>query len=228
MLMMNENMKYTKTIYGLFIFRKGEKLMAEQIEDLGKVRSTPKGEYNPNAEYEIMDKVYLNGKSYESLKPVPIGVQIGNTEYWVLSSDSEVALNDVEVRMTVLEQALSDMQNTIGSNNGLAQLDSNGKLVAGQVPTDIRSHMADADIHFTTAERQKLNKLYDFIFCEGMTSSTLESRFNLTSFYTDVDIEDTVPEFPVINPWDVNNNVGDVPILDDSGSYDNGNNDMPD
>ena len=53
------------------------------MEDLGKVMVVPKGAYNANTTYEILDLVTYNGSSYVALKSTKGNVPT-NTAYWQL------------------------------------------------------------------------------------------------------------------------------------------------
>lgn len=59
--------------------------MKLQIENLGKVSITVEGEFNKERAYDRLSLV-LNGEdgiSYVSKQPVPIGIDISNTKYWM-------------------------------------------------------------------------------------------------------------------------------------------------
>lgn len=58
--------------------------------DLGKVRITPKGEWNSSATYEILDVVSLDGSSYLAIGAVSANTAVTNATYWaILASKGE-------------------------------------------------------------------------------------------------------------------------------------------
>lgn len=56
--------------------------MKPVVRDLGKVKLTIEGDYNPNIGYEDLCIVYDNHKIYISKKKVPIGIPVTNIDYW--------------------------------------------------------------------------------------------------------------------------------------------------
>lgn len=87
-------------------------------------------QWNKNAKYESLIIVTNEGASYTSRKPVPSGVELTNTEYWVLSGNYNAqveqyrqeinnAVQDVEDRLSGQEQdfqiILADKQREINA-----------------------------------------------------------------------------------------------------------------
>lgn len=62
----------------------------------GKVRMTPKGAWNKNADYEILDVVTTqNGsRAHIAKKAVPGGTEIDNAEYWDTIADVSPAITN--------------------------------------------------------------------------------------------------------------------------------------
>lgn len=56
--------------------------MEPKTKTIGKIVFTPKGDYI-NQEYEILDIVNKNSKTYIAIKDVPKDIDIENTEYWM-------------------------------------------------------------------------------------------------------------------------------------------------
>lgn len=56
-----------------------------------------------------------NGDGYISLQPVPAGIQISNTDYWMKLYDFVTALGVLEARVTSLENTVSAQATTIGN-----------------------------------------------------------------------------------------------------------------
>lgn len=77
-----------------------------------------------------------NGDGYISLQPVPAGIQIDNTDYWMKLYDFVTALGVLEARVTSLENTVSAQATTIGNlqtsvtNLTNALNTANGKITA--------------------------------------------------------------------------------------------------
>lgn len=66
------------------------------IRKLGKVSITPKGDYNTNEKYEILDTINYNGKTFIAKKNVPIGISIDDEEYWMeIASGKNATIQNV-------------------------------------------------------------------------------------------------------------------------------------
>ena len=57
--------------------------------DAGRVLIIPKGDYDPNAQYEMLDLVFENGSSYLCKKPTT-GHAPSDTEYWQIFATGSV------------------------------------------------------------------------------------------------------------------------------------------
>lgn len=167
--------------------------MAVETAILGKVRSTPRGEYDSTIAYEIMDRVYVSGKTYEALKDTPAGTAVTDTTYWVLMADNDVALQDIITRTTNLESEVDTIQGSIGSDNGLAELDSNGTLVSTQIPSSITNHISNTVIHVTANDKTNWNAAYTFISGDQIPNMIADAfTFESTT------ITDTPEDNPII------------------------------
>ena len=70
---------------------------------LGKVAVTPKGEWNGTTAYEKLDVVSYGGSSYLSVRDVPSGTSLSNTNYWMLlaqKGDTGNAIASIEKTAT--------------------------------------------------------------------------------------------------------------------------------
>lgn len=70
---------------------------------LGKVAVTPKGEWNGTTAYEKLDVVSYGGSSYLSVRDVPAGTSLSNTNYWMLlaqKGDTGNAIASIEKTAT--------------------------------------------------------------------------------------------------------------------------------
>lgn len=63
---------------------------------LGKVAVTPKGEWNGTTAYEKLDVVSYGGSSYLSVRDVPAGTSLSNTNYWMLLAQKGDTGNGIE------------------------------------------------------------------------------------------------------------------------------------
>lgn len=85
----------------------------------GKVRMTPKGEYDSTEAYEVLDMV-LNDtgtKFYVAKQAVPAGTALTNTEYWTVVSDVQGAVDAAETaaqEVSRFEQNLSGIKSKSG------------------------------------------------------------------------------------------------------------------
>lgn len=68
-------------------------------------RYVPKyeGTWSNENYYESLSIVYHNGNSYTSKKNVPEGVEITDTDYWVLTGSGNEDLTDILNRISSLE-----------------------------------------------------------------------------------------------------------------------------
>jgi hypothetical protein len=82
-------------------------------------RYVPKleGQWDINKEYENFSIVQdVQGNSYTSKKNVPSGIELTNTDYWILSSNFNAQLASISSRLELVENATgSTLPQTIGS-----------------------------------------------------------------------------------------------------------------
>ena len=71
---------------------------------------TNAGAWDITKQYQAWTVVSDNNAGYISLKPVPAGVAISNTEYWGLIADYNILITNLSARISALE-------NTVGDNN---------------------------------------------------------------------------------------------------------------
>lgn len=74
-----------------------------------------KGVWDNSIEYEALSIVVYQGNSYTSKKPVPIGVDINNDTYWVMTGNYNVQVanlqNEVEVAVRQIMDYATDFEN---------------------------------------------------------------------------------------------------------------------
>ena len=70
------------------------------------------GEWDNTKEYEHLVVVTYKGDSYTSKKPVPIGIDINNTEYWLLTGSFNAQVE--HYRHDVM-----NVINNVANNNGV-------------------------------------------------------------------------------------------------------------
>lgn len=74
---------------------------------------TNAGAWDITKQYQAWTIVSDNNKGYISLKPVPTGVAITNTEYWGLVADYDILVTDLSNRVSALEQGLTDLEDDV-------------------------------------------------------------------------------------------------------------------
>lgn len=121
-----------------------------------------RGEWDITKQYPAWSVVEVNGiTGYISVKPVPVGVDILNTDYWVLIADFSVQLAGIGQRVTDLENDMTTVQgkvSTIGSTltNIVNIINSNHLRIydscvwIGDSYTSAGSLGADVDKRFST------------------------------------------------------------------------------
>ena len=121
-----------------------------------------RGDWDITKQYPAWSVVAVNGVTgYISIKPVPYGVDIANTEYWVLIADFSVQLAGLGARVDDLENDMLTVQGNITTINGtlanvVAIINSNHLRVydscvwIGDSYTSAGSLGADVDKRFST------------------------------------------------------------------------------
>lgn len=72
--------------------------------NIGKIRPTFEGEYDPNRSYSPLCIVYKNNVSYESKKDVPVGQSpdlYRDTEYWTKIVDGDARLDNIQEQIKI-------------------------------------------------------------------------------------------------------------------------------
>lgn len=74
-------------------------------DTLGKVRMTPKGQFDPSSTYDVLDVVMNStmNKLYISKQSVPANSNLDNTTYWI-------KILDVSDAMITLEGSIATLQ----------------------------------------------------------------------------------------------------------------------
>lgn len=66
------------------------------IKKLGKVSITPQGDYDVSRDYNILDTINDNGKTFIAKKDVPKGIATDNEEYWMeIASGKNATIQNV-------------------------------------------------------------------------------------------------------------------------------------
>ena len=88
------------------------KQLAEEIHDFEIVNQfTYEGSWNITKQYKKFSIVTVNGtEGYISLQPVPAGVPISNTDYWVMIADYTAVIAGLGLRVTALEKKFDTWQ----------------------------------------------------------------------------------------------------------------------
>lgn len=73
---------------------------------------TNAGAWDITKQYQAWTVVSDNNTGYISLKPVPAGVAITNTEYWGLIADYNILITDLSNRISILEGQMTTLNNT--------------------------------------------------------------------------------------------------------------------
>lgn len=73
---------------------------------------TNAGAWDITKQYQAWTIVSDNNVGYISLKPVPAGVAITNTDYWGLVADYDILITDLSNRISTLEGQMSTLNNT--------------------------------------------------------------------------------------------------------------------
>jgi len=136
-------------------------------------RYVPKimGEWDNSNDYEGLSIVTYKGSSYTSKKRVPVGIDISNEEYWVVTGnyDSQVENYRQEVRLfdgriTDNTDAIEDTNTQLGQTN--TQVEDNTDAIEdtntqlGQTNTQVE-HNTDA-IETIEEERSKTISVVDY------------------------------------------------------------------
>ena len=96
-------------------------------------RYVPKlmGEWDKNISYENLDIVTYKGNSFTSKQPVPQGVDISNTDYWVNTGNYNAQLEEYRKDVENLREIVNQSENT-AINVLLHGIDNSGKTDIGE------------------------------------------------------------------------------------------------
>lgn len=92
------------------ILRLMKELHAEWDEFTAVNKITNAGAWDITKQYQAWTVVSDNNVGYISLKPVPAGVAINNTEYWGVIADYNILITDLSNRISALERAVYNLQ----------------------------------------------------------------------------------------------------------------------
>jgi hypothetical protein len=103
------------------------------------------GVWDNQYSYEALEIVKHENNYYTSKKPVPVGIAIDNTEYWVLTGNYSGAIENLEEKIDADRIRLTNLENRVTANeNNITILASTLNIVG----TDIEAINNDA-INFT-------------------------------------------------------------------------------
>lgn len=89
------------------------KELGQALTDFEAVNKiTNAGAWDITKQYQAWTIVSDNNTGYISLKPVPAGVSITNTEYWGVVADYDILITDLSGRIAALEGQMSGLLNT--------------------------------------------------------------------------------------------------------------------
>lgn len=88
-----------------------KKLNAEWDEFTAVNKITNAGAWDITKQYQAWTVVSDNNVGYISLKPVPAGVAITNTEYWGVIADYDILITDLSNRISTLEGQMAAVNN---------------------------------------------------------------------------------------------------------------------
>ena len=71
------------------------------------------GVWDNSYTYEALEIVKYGNDTYTAKKPVPVGVDITNTEYWVLTGNYNGAIRNLDDRLTVAEGDIVDLKSDV-------------------------------------------------------------------------------------------------------------------
>lgn len=111
------------------------------------------GEWSITNNYRQWTVVSYNNAGYISLKPVPAGIDISNTEYWGLIADYNILIEDLTDRIEALEHDVEDIQDDISpllNPYYIFLTDSYGGRVNGDGKTYI--DLIVAELHLDASE----------------------------------------------------------------------------
>ena len=78
---------------------------------------TNAGAWDITKQYQAWTVVSDNNVGYISLKPVPVGIAITNTEYWGVIADYNILITDLSSRVSDLETAVTSLDASVTSLN---------------------------------------------------------------------------------------------------------------
>lgn len=101
-----------------------KELHSEWDEFTAVNKITNAGAWDITKQYQAWTVVSDNNVGYISLKPVPAGVAINNTEYWGVIADYNILITDLSNRITILEGKTAALEaDNITNKNTIDQID---------------------------------------------------------------------------------------------------------
>lgn len=83
--------------------------IAEDMDEFKAINTvTNDGAWDITKQYQAWTVVSDNNVGYISLKPVPAGIAISNTDYWGLIADYDILITDLSTRIGALEYDMDD------------------------------------------------------------------------------------------------------------------------
>ncbi len=111
-----------------------------EVQDLGKVMITPKGEYNSSKTYEILDAVSYNGSSYVS--KINDNTSVPTSDDWQLLSQKGDIYDVTEEDLQAIAKQITDNANSAFNQNVKAKTD--------EFDTNTKNKTADYDTNAKT------------------------------------------------------------------------------
>lgn len=100
--------------------------------DLGKVAVVPKGEYDAETQYEVLDAVSYQGSSYLAIED-SLGIVPTNPEYWmILSQKGDPAMINGQPSVTLVSGKNIEIVND-GAGNLTIGVKDTGSLSVGSI-----------------------------------------------------------------------------------------------
>lgn len=172
------------------ILRLMKELHAEWDEFTAVNKITNAGAWDITKQYQAWTVVSDNNVGYISLKPVPAGIAITNTEYWGVIADYDILITDLSARITALEydnvsniNRISNLERDNVSNmNRISNLESPGLLVLGDSWTEDSTKWVDyvaGKCGYTGYNYAKSGYTYTAVTgSQGLFSSELTSAYS--------------------------------------------------
>ena len=162
----------------------------------GKVIPSHEGIWDKNREYDPLSDVYYQGNTYRSKKNVPIGIDITNKNYWIISAEYNEQL---EIIKDSLNSNMSELKTSF--DNFKSNQDLEFKELLNNHKSNVESYIRE-QTQMLEEEKEKLQNGT----VQQLQSQLLNSFYNITnsgvngvekSNYTGYNLTDTPSYEPV-------------------------------